>query len=125
CHIDRWVVCCALDLLRSGAMQGLSLHVNLSGRSLSDAGFLAFLREGFERVRGGSPSLDLSRLVFEVTETAAIQDGRRARVAMNTLREMGCRFALDDFGVGFSCFGMLRTLPVDLRVFMATRARRP
>src|SRR5690606_7800328 len=61
-----------------------------------------------------SSPVELSRLVLEVTEPAAIQDASRARLSMNLLRQAGCRFALDDFGVGFSSFGVLRSLPVDL-----------
>ena len=58
-----------------------------------------------------------SRLVLEITESTAIADPKRAKNFMDTLRTVGCRFALDDFGVGFSAFDTLRSLPIDFLKF--------
>jgi len=52
--------------------------------------------------------------MFEITETAALEDLPGARTLMNEIKELGCGFILDDFGVGFSSFYYLRELPVDV-----------
>ncbi len=85
-----------------------SFH-DLSRLSFSDESTVFYMREQFERL-----SLTMEELVVELTETTALKDlGRTARMIM-TLKELGCRVALDDFGAGFSSFQELRSLPLDL-----------
>jgi diguanylate cyclase (GGDEF)-like protein/PAS domain S-box-containing protein len=113
--IDRWVIRQAVNLvaeLRSREGDGnhlpLHLHVNLSGRSLSDADFLRYIRA--ELVRSG---IDASQLVFEITETAAIENVGDACSFLTSLSALGCGIALDDFGAGFGSLHYLKNLPID------------
>ncbi|MCP5227482.1 EAL domain-containing protein [Accumulibacter sp.] len=82
--------------------------INLSGVSINDPRLLSFIRDELAR----SPLLP-SHVVFEITETAAVSDFSAARAFMNAVRELGCAFSLDDFGVGFSSFNYVKQLPVD------------
>lgn len=82
--------------------------VNLSAQSLSEVGFLEFVRSECQRL-----NVPASQLCFEITETAAIANLDTAIRFMQALKNDGARFALDDFGKGLSSFGYLRTLPVD------------
>ncbi|MCL6638479.1 MAG: EAL domain-containing protein, partial [Firmicutes bacterium] len=105
-RIDRRVVQSALNNLRQ--YPSLNLFVNLSGTSLGDEALLEFIEEN---IRTGG--VDPSRLGFEITETAAVKNPERAGRWIRRLKKIGCRFALDDFGMGFSSFSHLRDLPVD------------
>jgi diguanylate cyclase (GGDEF)-like protein len=82
--------------------------INLSGQSLCDDNFLDFVTGLFEYYH-----IDPQRICFEITETAAIANLSRAKAFIETLKGMGCKFALDDFGSGLSSFGYLKSLPVD------------
>lgn len=117
--IDQWVVRHCLAELgrdrdnqssqnRPGNLQKRLYNINLSGASLSDKQFLATLKATIQDSRI-KPEL----LCFEITETAAISNLRDVTLFMTTLKQLGCQFALDDFGSGMSSFGYLRQLPVD------------
>ena len=83
--------------------------INLSGATIGDSEYLDFLIDSL-RSTGVAPR----SLCFEITETAAIADLMRARGFVERLKELGCRFALDDFGSGLSSLAYLKTFPVDL-----------
>jgi diguanylate cyclase (GGDEF)-like protein/PAS domain S-box-containing protein len=108
--IDAWVTSRAIELIAESERAGrpLVLHVNLSGNSVGDPR-VADLAESALRVTG----IDPSRLVFEMTETAAIANNEEAQAFARRLRARGCRLALDDFGAGFGSFHYLKNLPFD------------
>jgi diguanylate cyclase (GGDEF)-like protein len=110
-RIDRFVVRTVCRLIAEGALPADAQRIvalNLSGTSLGDEDFLRYVRSEIAASRI-APQV----LCFEVTETAAINNLAHAIRFMNTLRGLGCRFALDDFGSGVSSFGYLKNLPVD------------
>ncbi|MDR5901835.1 EAL domain-containing protein [Halomonas icarae] len=107
-QIDRWVIHQALDVLAKLKGKEISLAINLSGPSLHDEDLKQYLAE--EIITSGVAP---EQLILEVTETAAVTDFATARGVLQSLRDLGCRTALDDFGVGFSNFHYLSRLPVD------------
>jgi diguanylate cyclase (GGDEF)-like protein/PAS domain S-box-containing protein len=110
-ELDRWVVKSLLNALfihRAFQADDRQYWVNLSGSSIGDKRFAEFLMDAIER----SP-LPPGTINFEITETAVIRSVAEAGRLMTALRQMGCKFALDDFGSGLSSFGYLKKLPVD------------
>ena len=108
-ELDRYVIARVLDFMASYPEDPhRHLSVNLSGQSLSSMEFLETIKGMLLRSR-----VDLSRLCFEVTETAAVANWHHALGFMGELRALGCKLALDDFGSGLSSFAYLKSLPVD------------
>lgn len=109
-EIDRWVACRAIRLLAEHQDAGgdITFEVNLSGKAFDDNGLLQTISA--ELTATGA---DPRNLIFEVTESAAISNLSEAQRFILTLKGLGCRFALDDFGIGFSSFNHLKHLAVD------------
>ena len=108
--LDRWVVKDVIRQLKAVKKQTPIpvFAINLSGTSLDDEGFLAFVLEEINNAQ-----IDPRMLCFEITEQVAISNIDRAEAFIETLRKMGSSFSLDDFGTGVSSYGYLRSLDVD------------
>jgi len=109
-EIDVWMIRQAIKLIEREQVGGrdIVVEVNLSGHSICDPELPDLIEAELERA-----PVDPSRLVFEITETAAIANMDEARALATRIRRWGCRFALDDFGAGFGSFYYLKYLPVD------------
>ena len=106
-QVDRWVIGEAIRLLSETASEQ-RLEVNVSPESMSDRELVAEIAHLLD-----TAGVDPSRLVLEIPETAAIANLDEARTFAQRLQDLGCSFALDDFGAGFGSFYYLKYLPFD------------
>lgn len=108
--IDRWVVHQTLAWLATLGEQArhLRVNINICGTAASDTQFHEFVRDRINEF--GVPPRSLC---FEITESDAIRSLANAAALVEGLGDLGCRFALDDFGSGLSSFNQLRHLKID------------
>jgi EAL domain-containing protein (putative c-di-GMP-specific phosphodiesterase class I) len=105
--VDHRALELAAELLRS--MPHIKLALNVSAATATDPQWL----EGLEAFIAKGQDL-AERLTVEITETAAISDLEETAKFVASLKALGCRVALDDFGAGYTSFRNLRLLGVDM-----------
>lgn len=101
--IDRWVIKRAIGL----AARGRTIQANISAQSIGDRALLTDIELELHK-----QSADPGRLVFELTETALMDDIDAGERFTRGLNAIGCAVALDDFGTGFGSFTYLKKLPI-------------
>jgi len=107
-EIDALTVARAIRAVASHSA-GPRVEINLSGASMGDPRMLLTIERELRET-----GLDPSRVIFEITETAAIANIGKAREFSDQLAKLGCRFALDDFGAGFGSFYYLKHVRFDI-----------
>ncbi len=110
-YIDRWVIENTLrhfHNIKSHHGGKINLSINLSGQSIGNQEVLELIKNSIDTY-----NIDPRQLCFEITETAAMSNLADAMHFIHSLRSLGCRFSLDDFGSGLSSFGYLSNLEVD------------
>jgi diguanylate cyclase (GGDEF)-like protein/PAS domain S-box-containing protein len=127
-QLGRWVLrqaceqACAWDLVAPD--RPLSVNVNVSGRQVSEPGFVAEVAQVIAET-----GLEPSRLVLEFTEGVLMQDTAETMVTLRALKALGVRLAIDDFGTGYSSLSYVRQFPIDIlkidRSFVASMSDGP
>ncbi|MGL4397152.1 MAG: EAL domain-containing protein [Hyphomicrobium sp.] len=105
--IDRRALELSVALLHR--YSALTLSINVSSLTSSDHEWLVTL----QRLTGNNRSIT-SRMIIEITETSAIHDLDQSINFVDTLKDLGCRVAIDDFGAGYTSFKNLKLLNVDM-----------
>lgn len=108
--IDEWVIRNALAALAKFRIDdpGVCLTLNISGNIFEDSDLPLHIRTHLE-----ANKLPADAIILEITEQVAVRNMVNARRQMGALATLGCRFALDDFGSGYSSYNYLKRLPVD------------
>ena len=107
-QIDLWVINHVFDLM-STMPTDIAFNINLSANIFLDHRLYPLVEKKFNET-GVSPD----RIVFEITETAAVSNFEQTKAMVNKLRTLGCSFALDDFGAGFNSYSYLKHFPVEI-----------
>jgi len=107
--IDRWTITQTIQTIHQSLKDGdvKNIAVNLSGNHLDDVKFHAWIKEMLINYNEAA-----DHLIIEITETAAIKNLASANDFIESMLDIGVRFAIDDFGVGFSSFHYIKSLPV-------------
>lgn len=110
--LGEWVIDTSLQQIHEWQEKGLSVKVsvNISPKHMMQANFA----ERISAILSKHPSVSAELLELEITETAVIEDIDLIANTIQSCREMGISFALDDFGVGYSSLTYLRRLPVEV-----------
>jgi diguanylate cyclase (GGDEF)-like protein len=102
-QIDQWVIRQAVKI----AATGQPVSVNLSSASAADPVVINLIEHELTRHK-----TETRNIMFEITETAVMQNIDRGRRFAERMVALGCSFALDDFGTGFASLTYLKRLPV-------------
>ena len=109
--IDRWILSHIFECYdkQLAALEGGYFSINISANSLNDPGFLPYLLGIIKK-----SALPPERLCFEITETAAMSRISKTMEAVSAIQAIGCKIALDDFGVGLSSFSYIKNFSVNI-----------
>lgn len=109
--IDTWVIKNSLKLIsvQHKFNPDLKLSINLSAHSIDNNYTFNLIEKEIKK-----HNINPKKLLFEVTETIAIANMTTANELLKNIQSLGCKTALDDFGVGYSSFAYLADLPVDI-----------
>lgn len=107
--LGAWVLRRTMELARELGSETIAYTVNVSVSQLRSPRFLNLVRRCLQE--WGLPA---SHLILEITESAFDDDDPRALRAIQALRDLGARIAIDDFGAGYSTLHRLDTLPIDI-----------
>lgn len=83
------------------------MNINLSVCQLVEADFIPTIKSIFEK-----ENVPFSSIIFEVTESLAINDMDNMKVVLNAIRDLGANIALDDFGTGYSSLNCFKEMPL-------------
>lgn len=110
--ISSWVLKSACHLLAAWAdnpaTESLHLSINISARQFQQPDFIDVVKSALQQ-SGARPD----RIVFELTETLLLKNVDKAIQTMEILKEVGVKFSIDDFGIGYSSLAYLKRLPLD------------
>ncbi|MEK1888963.1 MAG: EAL domain-containing protein [Phyllobacterium sp.] len=108
--VDRWIIEHTLEEYGAPLMarDNVAIALNLSANTISDPTLWSFIKLTMERT-----NVSPARLIFEITETTAVNNYEAAESFVKNARAAGCRISLDDFGAGLSSFGYLHHFEVD------------
>ncbi len=108
--IDRWVIQQLFKLLKAHARQPSNAvyTINLSAQALGNTDFLNFTVDSIK-----ASKINPANICFEITEHIALADLKHVMHFISTLKELGCRISIDNFGGGVSSFGYLKNFPLD------------
>lgn len=107
-EIDRWVVTHGLRLLKERA-DGTVFFIKITPATVSDRGFLPWLSRRLQAAR-----VPGNCIVFEMPESLAVTNLKPAREFLKGVKQLNCRFALEQFGSGLNSFKLLKHLPADI-----------
>jgi len=109
-NIDKRIIEDTFSFIRYKQPENIEVYysINLSGNSLNEDSLSSHIESLIEKYQ-----ITPRHICFEITETAAIKNLQSAKQLIRKLKEIGCQFALDDFGSGLSSFQYLKNLPVD------------
>lgn len=111
--IGQWVIneaCKQIAIWKKSISPGnhISVNINLSTKQFSDPLLCQKIKECIQEY-----NIEGNNLVFEITESAFIDDRIKVIATLNELREMGVQVHIDDFGTGYSSLSYLHSLPFD------------
>ncbi len=109
--IDRWVLTNVLKIYdkQLANLPASVFYINISANSLNTPKFLEYLLNLIHL-----SAIAPERLCFEITETAAMSHMTKTMEIVSALQAIGCKIALDDFGVGLSSFNYIKNFSVNM-----------
>lgn len=110
--IGEWVLRTACKQIKAWHQEGftnLSVSLNLSARQFQYQNLVELVDEVLKE-----NDLNPSSLILEITESVAMQNMDLTLAVLHTLKRLGVRIALDDFGVGYSSLSYLKHFPIDI-----------